>query len=270
MPGQPRRHHHLRLQRVRARGARPHGRADADVRVRGRERGGRGGAGRDDARVLRRARVGASSAPSPRRICTSSAHHLLGISPVPSRHLLGTVSARDAPRARAPHRSGGSFEWATKEEERRRLWQARHGTYYASLALRPGSRGIITDAAVPISQLAAVIEATAADVDASGVVGPIFGHAGDGNFHCILLAHPDDPPEYLERLHAVHHRLLERAIACGGTCTGEHGVGVGKKAYLVRQHGEGAVGAMRAVKRALDPLNILNPDKVVDMAAAPA
>ena len=88
--------------------------------------------------------------------------------------------------------------------------QARHGTYYAALALRPGSRGIVTDAAVPISKLAEVIEATAADVDASGVVGPVFGHAGDGNFHCILLSHPDDPPEYTERLRA---RLRQRWTA---------------------------------------------------------
>jgi len=161
---------------------------------------------------------------------------------------------------------GGSFEWSTKAEERRRLWQARHATYYASLALRPGSRGIVTDAAVPISQLAQVMEATAADVTASNVVGPIFGHAGDGNFHCILLSHPDDPAEYTERLHAVHYRLLERALACGGTCTGEHGIGIGKKAWLRKQHGDGAVGVMRAIKIALDPLNILNPDKVVDVA----
>ena len=88
--------------------------------------------------------------------------------------------------------------------------QARHGTYYAALALRPGSRGIVTDAAVPISKLAEVIEATAADVHASGVVGPVFGHAGDGNFHCILLSHPDDPPEYTERLRA---RLRQKGTA---------------------------------------------------------
>ena len=124
----------------------------------------------------------------------------------------------------------------------------------------------MTDAAVPISQLARVMEATAADVAASNVVGPIFGHAGDGNFHCILLSHPDDPAEYTERLHAVHYRLLERALALGGTCTGEHGIGIGKKSWLRKQHGDGAVGVMCAIKLALDPLNILNPDKVVDMA----
>ena len=124
----------------------------------------------------------------------------------------------------------------------------------------------MTDAAVPISQLAQVMEATAADVEASGVVGPIFGHAGDGNFHCILLSHPDAPAEYTERLHGVNYRLIERALACGGTCTGEHGIGVGKKAWLAKQHGAEAVGVMRAIKLALDPLNILNPDKVVDVA----
>lgn len=159
---------------------------------------------------------------------------------------------------------GADFEWASGEADRRRLWQARHNTYYAALALRPGSRGIVTDAAVPISHLAEVMEATARDVDTSGVVGPIFGHAGDGNFHAILLEHPDDPPEYVAALNAVHARLIERALAAGGTCTGEHGIGVGKKSWLRRQHGDGAIEVMRTIKRALDPQNILNPDKIVD------
>ncbi len=96
-------------------------------------------------------------------------------------------------------------------------------------------------------------------------VGPIFGHTGDGNFNCILLQHADDSPEYVEKPHALHARLIERAIAAGSTCTGEHGVGVGKKAYLERQLGPSAVGMMRSIKRALDPQSILNPDKVVDV-----
>lgn len=160
---------------------------------------------------------------------------------------------------------GGDFRWATSEAERRKLWQARHATYYASLALRPGSRGIVTDAVVPISRLADVMSQTAEDVAVCGVVGPIFGHAGDGNFHCILLVTEDDPPEYVETLNGIHSRLIERTLAMGGTCTGEHGIGVGKKKYLAAEKGEGAVGMMRTIKAALDPLCILNPGKVIDV-----
>jgi len=160
---------------------------------------------------------------------------------------------------------GTDFKWASSESERRKLWAARHATYYASLALRPGSRGIVTDAVVPLSKLAQVMAETAADVERSGVVGPIFGHAGDGNFHCILPKLPDDPPEYVAALEGVNSRLIERTLAAGGSCTGEHGVGVGKKHYLEREHGAGAVEMMRSIKRGLDPLNILNPCKVVDI-----
>jgi D-lactate dehydrogenase (cytochrome) len=160
---------------------------------------------------------------------------------------------------------GGSVQWATSESERRRLWAARHSTYYAALALRPGSRGIVTDAVVPISRLAEVMRQTADDVASSGVCGPIFGHAGDGNFHCILLVRHDDPPEYVAKLNAINERLMARTLAAGGSCTGEHGIGVGKKKYLVPQYGENTVEMMRELKRSLDPLNILNPGKVVDI-----
>jgi len=160
---------------------------------------------------------------------------------------------------------GGTFEWASSESDRRKLWAARHGTYYASLALRPDSRGIVTDAVVPISRLAEVMTATADDVERCGVIGPIFGHAGDGNFHCILLVKEDDPPEYVALLEGINDRLIQRTLAMGGTCTGEHGVGIGKKKYLAREKGEGAVEMMRTLKRALDPLCILNPGKVVDV-----
>ena len=160
---------------------------------------------------------------------------------------------------------GGGFSWASSEAERRRLWAARHATYYASLALRPGSRGIVTDASVPISRLAEVMRQTAEDVERSGVVGPIFGHAGDGNFHCILLTRDDDSAEYTAALHGVNDRLIRRTIAAGGTCTGEHGIGVGKKKYLEAEYGAGAVGLMQLIKRSLDPLNILNPGKIVDV-----
>lgn len=160
---------------------------------------------------------------------------------------------------------GTDFRWAASEEERKKLWAARHAAYYAVLALRPGARGVITDACVPISRLAEVMSSTADDVQRSGVVGPIFGHAGDGNFHCILLARDDDPPEYVQRLHGIHARLVERSLAAGGTCTGEHGVGVGKKKYLDLEFGEEGVAVMRSIKRALDPNNLLNPGKVIDL-----
>lgn len=160
---------------------------------------------------------------------------------------------------------GSSFVWASSESERRRLWEARHATYYAALALRPGSRGIVTDAVVPLSSLAQVMVETADDVKASGVVGPIFGHAGDGNFHCILLVREDDPPEYLATLRGLNERLMERTLRVGGSCTGEHGVGMGKKKWLPREFGDETVEMMRVVKRALDPLNILNPGKVIDV-----
>ena len=232
---------------------------------------------------------------------------------------------------------GGDFRWAVSEEERRRLWAARHATYYAALALRPGSRGIVTDAVVPISRLAEVMSETAADVAATGVVGPIFGHAGDSNFHCILLVTEDDPPSYLAKLHAINRRLLQRTPrhwrlvhwrarrggchdsnhACTHACTrtyrrawrggchvsnpcgrtfdtysrlsllfphiltfslslpvalakccyatGTAVQGIGKKGYLEQQYGAGAVEMMRTIKRALDPHNILNPGKVIDV-----
>ena len=114
-----------------------------------------------------------------------------------------------------------------------------------------------------------VLSAAAAeeDVAEAGVVGPIFGHAGDGNFHCILLLRDEDPPDYGERLSQLNDRLIRRTLAAGGSCTGEHGVGVGKKQYLAREFGEGAVEMMRTVKRSLDPLGILNPGKVVDVEA---
>ncbi|KAL1524279.1 hypothetical protein AB1Y20_019182 [Prymnesium parvum] len=160
--------------------------------------------------------------------------------------------------------AGAGFQWATSESERRRLWAARHATYYAALALRPGSRGIVTDAVVPLSSLAQVMVDTANDVRSSGVIGPIFGHAGDGNFHCILLVRKDDPPEYVAMLQGINDRLIERTLAVGGSCTGEHGIGIGKKKWLAREFGDGAVSMMRTIKQALDPLGILNPGKVVD------
>jgi D-lactate dehydrogenase (cytochrome) len=153
------------------------------------------------------------------------------------------------------------FAWAQDEAERRRLWHARHGAYEAGRALRPGSQGFTTDACVPISRLAETIAETKRDLDASGLIAPIVGHAGDGNFHLAILVDPDDQEE-LQRAIDLNDRLVRRAIAAEGTCTGEHGVGYGKAAFLELEHGPAAVAMMRAIKSALDPHGLFNPGKV--------
>lgn len=158
---------------------------------------------------------------------------------------------------------GVSFESSTDEDHARRLWAARHHTYYAALALKPNGRALVTDACVPLSNLADCVDATVADVKASGVVGPVFGHAGDGNFHCILVHNDDDDEAYMDALKSVNDRIVRRALDAGGTCTGEHGVGVGKKPYLRLQYGDATVDAMTRLKAALDPRGILNPGKIV-------
>ena len=156
---------------------------------------------------------------------------------------------------------GADFQWATRPEERNLLWQARHDAYYAAMALRPGAKGVVTDVCVPISRLAECVLAAKEAIAASGLLAPMVGHAGDGNFHLSILVDPDDP---LEIAHAkeIGRRLVEQALALGGTCTGEHGVGQGKMGYLDAEHGA-ALDTMRAIKRALDPDNIMNPGKIV-------
>ena len=156
---------------------------------------------------------------------------------------------------------GADFKWSVLPEERSKLWQARHDAYYAGLALKPGSRGIATDVCVPISRLAECILETKADVDASFLVAPLVGHVGDGNFHLVIVIDPDDPKD-LKEAKRISDRLVLRALEMDGTCTGEHGVGHGKIDFLEAEHGE-AIGAMRAVKIALDPENIMNPGKIV-------
>ncbi len=155
------------------------------------------------------------------------------------------------------------FEWATKAEDRTRLWKARHDSYYASLALRPGCRGWATDICVPIGRLAECMLDTKADIEAEELLAPVVSHAGDGNFHVLFIIDPDDATE-MERAERVNARMVKRAIAMGGTCTGEHGVGYGKIRYLEAEHGE-AVHTMKAIKRALDPDGLLNPGKVVPL-----
>ncbi|NDW01043.1 FAD-binding oxidoreductase [Salipiger sp. PrR002] len=158
--------------------------------------------------------------------------------------------------------NGGSpFEWSAREEERRALWALRHNGYYAILASRKGARAVVTDICVPISELAQAVEETQADIAASGIPGPILGHVGDGNFHAVLLIDPDSPEE-LKTAKALSHRMAERALRLGGTCTGEHGVGLGKMAYMEAEHGAGWQ-VMGQIKRALDPQNIMNPGKLV-------
>jgi D-lactate dehydrogenase (cytochrome) len=159
--------------------------------------------------------------------------------------------------------AGSAYQWASQAEDRSRLWKARHAAYYAALALKPGMVGFATDACVPISRLTDCILETKADIEQSGLTAPIVGHVGDGNFHLIVLFDPNDP-EGRERADALAHRVSLRAIRMGGTCTGEHGIGWHKLDVLAQEHGE-AVDLMRAVKRALDPLNIMNPGKTVPL-----
>ena len=161
----------------------------------------------------------------------------------------------------ADEHQGLDFEWAVHPEDRSRLWQARHDAYFAALALRPGCRSLTTDAVVPISRLAECIETTAADLAENGFLAPIFGHVGDGNFHALILVDPHNPDE-VERAEAVAHRLAERAIAMGGSCTGEHGIGLTKQHFMPVEHGANAVDVMQAIKAALDPKQLMNPGKI--------
>lgn len=155
---------------------------------------------------------------------------------------------------------GGDFQWATLAEDRTMLWEARHNALYASLALKPGKRGLITDVCVPISNLAEAVRGTKEDLAKSSIVAPMVGHVGDGNFHLIMLVDPDKPEELTEA-QRIHDRMVLRALSLDGTCTGEHGIGEGKIQFLAAEHGEG-IAVMRAIKRALDPQNILNPGKM--------
>jgi D-lactate dehydrogenase (cytochrome) len=171
------------------------------------------------------------------------------------------AQARDVSEIAASH-GGRDFAWAADESERRALWRARHRAYDAARALRPGAKGFTTDACVPISRLAQCIAETKRDVEDSGLVAPLVGHVGDGNFHLAILVDPDDPDE-LRRAFELNERLVRRAIDFEGTCTGEHGVGYGKSAYLEWELGPGAVEMMRAIKHALDPDGLFNPGKIV-------
>ncbi len=164
----------------------------------------------------------------------------------------------------AAERGGRGFQWATRLEDRERLWQARHNVHFAALALRPGCRSMATDVCVPISQLAECVLQTKADHAHLPFPVCLVGHAGDGNFHVIYLLDPGNPAE-LDEARRLNERMVARALAMGGTCTGEHGVGYGKMKFLAAEHGENGVEVMRSIKRALDPENRMNPGKIVEI-----
>jgi D-lactate dehydrogenase (cytochrome) len=161
----------------------------------------------------------------------------------------------------AQDNGGGPFLWTRVAEERTLLWKARHEVYWATMTLRPGAKGLSTDVCVPISRFADCVAETEADIAEMGLIAPIAGHAGDGNFHTLVLMDAENPAE-IAQVEKFVARLNLRAIAMDGTCTGEHGIGQGKTGFMRREHGHG-VDVMRTIKQALDPLNILNPGKIL-------
>jgi D-lactate dehydrogenase (cytochrome) len=198
------------------------------------------------------------------RACNAYSHLSLRETPTLFLEFHGTRSSAreqvDAFAAIAEAEGGGTLLYAERQEERTKLWQARHDAYWAARGLRPGAEIVTTDVCVPISALAECVTATRQDIDRLGLLAPIVGHVGDGNFHVMPLIDPSDQGE-MAKVRAFLDRLVERALAAGGTCTGEHGIGQGKINYLKAEHGSG-VAAMVAIKKALDPLNILNPGKI--------
>jgi len=152
------------------------------------------------------------------------------------------------------------FRWATDPAERARLWQARHDAYWAAMAQRPGWKSVATDSVVPISRLAEAVLGAKRDIEASGLSAPIVGHVGDGNFHALIMVPPE--PDGLERAGALDRKLVARALSLGGSCSGEHGVGLGKREFLELEHGPEALAVMRSIKAALDPRGIMNPGKI--------
>ena len=157
---------------------------------------------------------------------------------------------------------GGDFQWARDTEDRNRLWKARHNAWYAARALRPGCDGFSTDVCVPISRLPEVLTLTKEDLRISGLTAPIVGHVGDGNFHCLLVFDQNDEAEVTRVTDFCTH-LVRRALSFGGTCTGEHAVGIGKQKWVPLEFGQGAFQVMRQIKMTLDPKNIMNPGKKI-------
>jgi len=195
-----------------------------------------------------------------------NAHARLGVPEQPTLFLefhgtpAGVAEQAASAEAIAGDNGAAAFQWASKPEERNRLWGARDNTLYAGLGLRPGSRAMITDVCVPVSRLAKCLIETKQDIAQSGLIAPIVGHVGDGNFHTLILVDPQSLDE-IARAEALHQRMVMRALALNGTCTGEHGIGEGKIAFLEKELGD-AVDLMRMIKRAFDPGDILNPGKI--------
>jgi D-lactate dehydrogenase (cytochrome) len=198
------------------------------------------------------------------RACNAYSHLSLRETPTLFLEFHGTAaSAREqveAFAAIARAEGGGDLAYAERQEERTRLWQARHDAYWAARGLRPGAEVLSTDVCVPISALAECVTATRQDIDNLGLLAPIVGHVGDGNFHVLPLIDPSNAEER-QKVQDFLDRLVERTLAAGGTCSGEHGIGQGKINYLAAEHGSG-ISPMIAIKKALDPLNILNPGKI--------
>lgn len=194
-------------------------------------------------------------------------HSQLGLPELPTLFLEfhGTAQgvkeqAEMAQEAASLHGATG-FQWATRPEDRSRLWHARHLAYFAALALRPGCASVVADICVPMSELADCVAEARALIDAEGLIAPILGHVGDGNFHVLFMPMPDRPDEHAA-VDRVYNAMIGHALACGGTCTGEHGIGMGKKGKLLKEYGGDVVGMMQAIKQAWDPNGILNPGKI--------
>lgn len=162
---------------------------------------------------------------------------------------------------------GADFEWAVQAEDRTRLWNARHNAYFACLQVRPGARSVSTDTCVPISRLADSLEGARQLLEESGFPAMILGHVGDGNFHCLILVDADNPDE-MAAAERLNQRIVELALSLGGTCTGEHGIGLHKMDFLKTEAGDGAIDLMARIKQALDPLNLFNPGKIFRLPTA--
>jgi D-lactate dehydrogenase (cytochrome) len=174
----------------------------------------------------------------------------------------GVIEQAEMVQEIAKDNGGMDFQWATRPEERSKLWEARHNAYFACLQLKAGSRAVSTDVCVPISRLAECVTETAKDLDKSSLPVPLFGHVGDGNFHLVILVDPASKAE-MEEAKAINARLVERALAMEGTCTGEHGVGMGKMGSMRKELGDDMMDLMRDLKKVFDPEGLMNPGKVV-------
>ncbi|MGH8178757.1 MAG: FAD-binding oxidoreductase [Steroidobacter sp.] len=199
------------------------------------------------------------------RACNRYSHATMSEQPTLFLEFNGPADSMSGQTARAQEiaqsNGGAAFQWASEQGERARLWKARHSAYFAALALRPGAECLIADVCVPLSELADAVATARADIDGAGLLAPIVGHVGDGNFHVLFLLDPASAEEKARADH-VYDCMIERALRAGGTCTGEHGIGLGKRARLVQEYGADVVELMRAIKHAWDPRGILNPGKI--------